>query len=234
MRIFLSTIFCLGWCWISHGTAHAGGPVARHEVLHFTSSLSDTGDVFAAAKAILEKICAQNGLHCTLTAYPPGRALRMLQEGESAGELPRFEDFHGMAPTALRVPSSLGQLSFSVLTHDRNLQVRSIADLEKRVVFYVRGNAAVAAYKELQHLIAINTEQDCAYMVLRKYGDACIMTKSLALKILAESQATADSYFLQDLFFKQVYLYLSAPYKHLLLPLDQSLKQLRTEEKINH
>lgn len=69
-------------------------------------------------------------------------------------------------------------------------------------------------------------------MVLRKLGDACIMTKSLALKMLEESQAIAGSYYLKDLFFKPVYLYLSPRYQYLQDIFDQKLRNMRPEEKI--
>ena len=206
--------------------------VLQREVLRFTSSLSESGEAFADSKNLLDKLCQRNGLICKLTAYPHGRALRMLQDNESAGEMPRFEEFQHMAPAAIRVPTPLGQLSFSVLTNDKKLIVKSLNDLIKHKVFYARGNAAIAANKEMEHLIPVASEHDCAYMVLRKHGDACIMTKSLALKIMENSQQAADSYLLQDLFFKPVYLYLSPRYKSLLELFDQSIKQLRPEEKI--
>lgn len=231
MRAFLTAM--VYYCAFV-GITCAGELPARQNVLHFTSSLSDAGDTFVAAKKLLEKLCTYNGLRCTLTAYPPGRALKMLQDSESAGELPRFEDFQQLAPTAVRVPVAIGQLSFSVLTHDRNLLVKGMADLENRTVFYVRGNAAIAVHTELRHLVAVNSEHDCAYKVLRKHGDACIMTKTLALKMLTESQQAPDTYLLQDLFFKPIYLYLSPHNKDLLSPFEQSLKQLHQEEKINH
>lgn len=223
---FLLLLFCIS------ADAHTREQVLHQETLRFTSSLSDASEVFADSKALLDKLCQKNGLICKLTAYPPGRALRMLQENESVGEMPRFEEFQQMAPTAIRVPTSLGQLSFSVLTHDKNLTVKSMSELRKHKVFYVRGNAVIAAHKEMEHLIPVASEADCAFMVLRKHGDACIMTKSLALKIMENSKLAPDSYLLQDLFFKPVYLYLSPRYKFLLEQFDQSIRQLRAEEKI--
>ncbi|MFZ6767306.1 hypothetical protein ACO0LM_09485 [Undibacterium sp. Di26W] len=204
----------------------------EREVLHFSSSLSEAGEAFADSKRLLEKLCHQHGLVCSLAAYPSGRAIKMLQDGETAGELPRFEEFQNMAPTAIRVPTALGQLSFSVLTHDKTLIVKSLNDLSRHKVFYVRGNAAIAAHKEVEQLIAVNSEQDCATMVLRKLGDACIMTKSMARKVLEDYHQAAESYFLQDLFMKPVYIYLSPRYKYLQDIFDQSLKHLRPEEKI--
>ncbi|WP_423002334.1 hypothetical protein [Undibacterium sp. JH2W] len=226
MRLLLSLV-CFAVC-----TTCLGEQVVQREVLYFSSSLTDAGEAFAESKNLLEKLCQQNGLICKLTAYPPGRALKMLQESETAGELPRFEEFLQMAPTATRVPTAIGQLSFSVLTHDKNLIIKSLADLSKKKVFYVRGNAAIAAHKELEQLIAVNSEHDCAYMVLRNHGDACIMTKSLAMKILAGSEHAPDTYLLQDLFFKPVYLYLSPRYKYLQDIFDQSLKHWRPDERI--
>ncbi|MFZ6720901.1 hypothetical protein [Undibacterium sp. Ji49W] len=205
---------------------------SEREVLHFSSSLSEAGEAFADSKRLLEKLCHLHGLVCSLTAYPSGRAIKMLQDGEIAGELPRFEEFQNMAPTAIRVPTALGQLSFGVLTHDKTFIVKSLNDLSKHKVFYVRGNAAIAARKEVEQLIAVNSEQDCAGMVLRKLGDACIMTMSMARKVLEDNHQAADSYFLQDLFVKPVYIYLSPRYRYLQDIFDQSLKHLRQEEKI--
>ncbi|MFZ6734245.1 hypothetical protein ACO0LG_20110 [Undibacterium sp. Ji42W] len=74
----------------------------------------------------------------------------------------------------------------------------------------------------LAWLEAVGSEHDCAYMVLRKLGDACIMTKSLALKMLEESQVTANSYYLQDLFF-QASLFI------LVTPLSISARDLRSK-----
>jgi hypothetical protein len=227
VRAFLFTFFCSACVFAS---AHEQ-PVQR-EVLRFSSSLSEAGEAFADSKILLEKLCRQSGLSCSLTAYPPGRAVKMLQDSETAGELPRFEEFQNLVPAANRVPTALGYLSFSLLTHDKNIVVKSLADLNRHKVFYVRGNAAIAAHKELDHLIAVGSEHDCAYMVLRKLGDACIMTKSLALKMLEESQAIAGSYYLKDLFFKPVYLYLSPRYQYLQDIFDQKLRNMRPEEKI--
>jgi hypothetical protein len=204
----------------------------QQESLRFSSSLSDASDAFAASNALLEKLCRQIGVTCTMTAYPSGRAIKMLQDGENAGELPRFEEFKHMAPAAIRVPTALGQLSFSVVTHDRNLVVKSLSDLAKQKVFYVRGNAVIAAHKELENLIPVSSENDCAYMVLRKHGDACIITTTLAIKFLSKLHISSDSYLLQDLFSKPVYLYLSPQHKHWLQPFDDALKRLRPEEKI--
>ncbi|MBC3918850.1 transporter substrate-binding domain-containing protein [Undibacterium sp. CY18W] len=200
--------------------------------LHFTSSLSEAGEAFADSKRLLEKVCYQYGLVCSLAAYPSGRAIKMLQDGETAGELPRFEEFQNMAPTAVRVPAALGQLSFSVLTHDKAFIVKTMNDLSGHKVFYVRGNAAIALHKDAGQMIAVNSEQDCASMVLRKLGDACIITRSMARKILEASHQAADTYFLQDLFSKPVYIYLSPRYKYLQEPFDQILRHVRAEEKI--
>jgi len=204
----------------------------EREILRFSSSLSEAGEAFADSKRLLEKLCHQHGLVCSLAAYPSGRAIKLLQEGETAGELPRFEEFQNMAPTAIRVPTALGQLSFGVLTHDKTFIVKCLNDLSRHKVFYVHGNAAIAARKEVEQLIAVNSEQDCASMVLRKLGDACIMTRSMARKILEGNHQAPDSYFLQDLFVKPVYIYLSPRYKYLQDLFDQSLRHLRPEEKI--
>ncbi|MFZ6656755.1 substrate-binding periplasmic protein [Undibacterium sp. TJN19] len=228
MRAFFLLVSCLMVCLSAYGREsqrQQGSP-------HFSSSLVDDSDSFAASQKLLDKLCRQIGLTCTLTAYPSGRAIKMLQDGENAGELPRFEEFHHMVPTAIRVPTALGQLSFSALTHDKNLAIKNLADLAKQKVFYVRGNAVIAAHKELENLIPVNSEYDCAYMVLRKHGDACIMTKALAIKILGNSHISSDSYLLQDLFSKPVYLFLSPQHKHLLLPFDDAIKHLRPEEKL--
>ncbi|MES2041991.1 MAG: hypothetical protein V4495_29610 [Pseudomonadota bacterium] len=227
MRAFLLILF-FGAC----ADISAREQPVQREVLRFSSSLSEAAEAFTDSKILLKKLCKQSGLNCSLTAYPPGRAVKMLQDSETAGELPRFEEFQHLVPAASRVPTALGYLSFSLLTHDKNIVVKSLGDLNRYKVFYVRGNAAIAAHKELDHLIAVSSEHDCAYMVLRKLGDACIMTKSLALKMLEDNQPAPGSYNLQDLFFKPVYLYLSPRYQYLQEIFDQKLKNMRPEEKI--
>lgn len=127
MRAFLFTFFCSACVFAS---AHEQ-PVQR-EVLRFSSSLSEAGEAFADSKILLEKLCRQSGLSCSLTAYSPGRAVKMLQDSETAGELPRFEEFQNLAPAASRVPTALGYLSFSLLTHDKNIVVKSLADLNTK------------------------------------------------------------------------------------------------------